>query len=319
MSDQRPITGVILAAGAGVRLRPLSNQKPKPLLPVCNKSIIQHQIEFMKDVGITRFFIVVGHLGRHIMESFGNGAGLGVQIHYVIQDKPLGIAHAVYQLEGELDGPFMLALGDIFFVPRQLETMIRIFRDQAASGVLAVQEEERPGFINRNFTVELAETGQVTRVIEKPRFAKTKLKGCGIYLFDQHVFDAIRRTPRTAMRDEYEITTSIQILVDDGMPVYPASVISWDMNMTVPCDLLGCNLKYMRFCGMDKLIGERVTLPQGTRIENSVIGDDVVFEHPISVKNSLITPHTRVKFSRDLESVIISGDEIIQCADNLDG
>lgn len=319
MSDQRPINGVILAAGEGVRLRPLSQQRPKPLFSVCNKSIIQHQIEYMKEVGITRFFIVVGHLGRHIMESFGDGTGLGVKIHYVIQDKPLGIAHAVYQLEDELAGPFMLALGDIFFVPRQLDRMIKIFREKGASGVLAVQEETRPGFINRNFTVELTDEGQVNRVIEKPRFAKTNLKGCGIYLFDQHVFDAIRRTPRTAMRDEYEITTSIQILIDDGMPVFPASVIEWDMNMTEPSDLLACNLKFMQFCGLEKIIGSNVTLPSGMRIDKSVIGHNVVFEYPIAVKNSLITPDTRVTYSRDLESVIISGDTIIQCADNFDG
>ena len=107
------IYGVILAAGSGSRLRPLSLHKPKPLLPICNKAIIQHQIEYMRDIGIRDFRIVVGHLGRHIMESFGSGEALGVNIRYVIQEQALGIAHAVYQLEDELDGPFLLFLGDI--------------------------------------------------------------------------------------------------------------------------------------------------------------------------------------------------------------
>ena len=145
------VYGVILAAGTGTRLQPLSFQLPKPLLPICNVTILEHQIQYMKAIGIRNFRIVVGHLGRHIMETFGDGSAFDVQIRYVIQEQTLGIAHAVYQLEDELDGPFLLFLGDIFLVPRHLNRMLEIYRERKAAGVLAVMREDRPEYIRRNF------------------------------------------------------------------------------------------------------------------------------------------------------------------------
>jgi len=316
MAIRDTICGVILDAGAGLRLRPLSFQQPKPMLPICNKSIIHHQIEFMKAAGISRFFIVVGHMGRHIMDEFGDGSQAGVRIHYVIQEKPLGIAHAVYQLEEEVNGPFLLTLGDIFFVPKDLGSMIRVFHEKEATAVLAVMQEMRPELVKRNFTVDLDASGFVTKVIEKPRYVKTNLKGCGIYLFDQPIFDAIRRTPRTAMRDEYEITTSIQILIDDGLAVYPSESVEWDMNVTVPCDLLECNLNFLKYRNQDVVIGDNVQYPDGMEFRNTVVGADVVFRHPIKITNSLVTGGAFVESKRALDRVIITpGNLIIQCTD----
>ncbi len=305
--------GVILAAGEGSRLRPLSFDQPKPLLPICNKPIIQHQLEYMKSIGIRRCVIVVGHLGRHIMEYFGDGARFGVSIRYVIQEKPLGIAHAVYQLEDDIDRPFLLFLGDIFLVPKNLDQMLQIFMDRRAAAVLAVKREPNPEFVRRNFAVSLDDTGRVTRVVEKPRYVKDNLKGCGIYLFDLPIFDAIRRTPRTAMRDEYEITTSIQMLIEDGAPVYPAETVEWDMNVTVPCDLLECNLKLLKHLGLDSAVGERVSIAEGVGITQSVIGDGVVIRRPIRISRSLVTQGCVVDSSRDLDGVIIAGGNSIQC------
>jgi glucose-1-phosphate thymidylyltransferase len=311
--NNQEIYGVILAAGEGARLRPLSFHQPKPMLPICNKPIIQHQIEFMKTIGIRSFRIVVGHLGRHIMETFGDGSEQGVQIRYVIQQKPLGIAHAVYQLEDELDGPFLLFLGDIFLVPKNLNTMLDIFSNRGASAVLAVTEENRPEYVKRNFAVSVSEDGIIQKVVEKPRYVQDKLKGCGIYLFDLPVFDAIRRTPRTAMRDEYEITTAIQILIDDGLPVYPANVVEWDMNVTLPCDLLGCNLRLLDYTDQEKLVGSNVTKPDNVQITRSVIGDNVCINHPISISNSLIMKETVIDSKHDLDGVIAFEQSILQC------
>ncbi len=308
------IHGVILAAGEGARLRPLSFQQPKPLLPICNKSIIQHQIESMKAIGISEFLIVVGHLGRHIMDEFGNGAAMNIRIRYIIQEKLLGIAHAVYQLEEEVDGPILLFLGDIFFVPRHLDQMLKLFEQHHASGVLAVKQELHPEYVRRNFAVTLHPDGRIIRVVEKPRYVKDNLKGCGIYLFDLPIFDAIRRTPRTAMRDEYEITTAIQILIDDGYPVFPAEVVDWDMNVTVPCDLLDCNLKMLQHDGLSQLIDPTAALVPGTRVDHSVIGANVAVKHPIRITHSLIMPGTVVDSNRDLDHVILSAESMIQCA-----
>ena len=73
-------------------------------------------------------------------------------------------------------------------------------------------------------------------MIEKPRYVNSQLKGCGLYVFDPHIFDAIRRTPRTAMRDEYEITDSIQILINDGYVTHHHPIAERDLNLTKPAD-----------------------------------------------------------------------------------
>ena len=310
---EKEIYGVILAAGAGSRIRPLSFDMPKPLLPVCNKSVIGHQIEYMKAIGIKRIRIVVGHLGRHIMEMFGNGADLGVEIRYVIQEKALGIAHAVYQLEDEVDGPMLLFLGDIFFVPRNLELMIKTFRENSAAAVLAVKNESRKDMVRRNFAVTLNDRNRVLKVVEKPRYVTNNLKGCGIYLFDLPVFDAIRRTPRTAMRDEYEITTSIQILIDDGYPVFPAETVDWDMNVTIPEDLLKCNLKMLKNRNLTSQIDKTASIPEGCQVINSVIAPGVTVEHPVSIKNSLIMAGSKITSKRDINWQIVTPGNVIQC------
>ena len=100
--------------------------------------------------------------------------------------------------------------------------------------VLAVMEETDVDAVKKNFSVIMREDGDVKRVIEKPRHPPNMLKGCGLYLFDLPIFDAIRRTPRTAMRDEYEITDSIQILINDGYVTHHHPIAERDLNLTKP-------------------------------------------------------------------------------------
>jgi dTDP-glucose pyrophosphorylase len=307
------LLGVILAAGKGSRLRPLNLYLPKPLLPVCNKPIIQYQLEDMRDIGVREVIIVVGHLKDDIISYFGDGSSLGLKIRYVEQKETLGIAHAVAQLENEVDSPFILFLGDIFLVPKNLQTMERMFWERRAGAVLAVKREDNPEYVRRNFAVILHASGTVTRVIEKPRYVTTNRKGCGVYIFDLAIFDAIRRTPRTAQRDEYEITNSIQILIDDGYPVYPAEVIEWDMNITFACDLLECNRSQLRRLGAPYLVGRDTTIHPQATIDGSVLGDGVTVDKPITVRDSLVLSGVHVTADHDLERVLLTPDVSVDC------
>ncbi|MBC7258338.1 MAG: NTP transferase domain-containing protein [Chloroflexi bacterium] len=298
--------GVILAAGQGSRIEPLSIYRPKPLLPVCNKPILQYQLEDMRRIGIREVILVVGHLKEGIVSRFGDGAWLGMHITYVEQKEKLGIAHAVGQLEPYVNDPFLLFLGDIFMAAPRLHEMVEMFWERRAGAVLAVKREADPARISRNFAVVVHPSGIVTRVIEKPRCPPSNLKGCGIYAFDLSIFDAIRRTPRTAQRDEYELTNSIQILIDDGYPVYPAEVVDMDVNVTVAKDLLECNLAELQRLGVNAVIGEGVTLAPGARVQNSVLGDGVVVKHPILVQDSLILSGTVVDAPHDLVRQLVT-------------
>lgn len=308
MIDTKKYSGVILAAGGGSRIKPLSLSYPKPMLPICNKPIIQYQIESMIDLGIKEIFIVCGQLKEAFHKYFNGGEKLGISIRYIEQEKPLGIAHALAKVEQYVKNPFLLFLGDILFITKDLRKVLDLFENRQAGGVLTVKQEANQEYIKRNFAVLLHESGMVKRVVEKPRYISNNLKGCGIYFFDLPIFDAVRRTPRTAMRDEYEITSSIQILIDDGYPVYPAEVIEWDMNITVVDDLILSNLKMLDFLNKEKEIGKDVHLHDGAEVIHSVICDNVTIEHPIRIQDSVIMPETRVSSQKDIIKSLVMND-----------
>jgi dTDP-glucose pyrophosphorylase len=305
--------GAILAAGRGTRMAPFTDHYPKPILPICNKPLIEYQIELMRSVGIRDILVLVGHKGFEITKVLGEGRHLGVSLRYVEQTDMLGIAHAVGRLEPYTRKPFLLFLGDIFFVPGDLTRLFGLFREQGGGAVLATKDEADPEAIRRNFSVVLSDDGYVRRVIEKPRYTTNRLKGVGIYLFDLSIFDAIRRTPRTAMRDEYEITEAIQVMIDDGQPVRAAEVVLEDVNLTNPTDVLAINLRVARGRPQTELIGEECRLHPGVRIENSVIGSRVTIAHPILVRNSIILADTAVETDQPIENAVVTPGGLIPC------
>jgi len=206
----------------------------------------------------------------------------------------------------------MLFLGDIFFITESLQPMIDEFETHSASAVLATKTELNIDAIKRNFSVLMDDRGFVRRVIEKPRHPVNNLKGCGLYLFDLHIFDAVRRTPRTASRDEYEITDSIQILIDDGFKVKSKNIIRDDLNLTYPEDLLHINLTELKRTNTAKLIGKNVQIA-ADHVDNSVIGDNVTCLNDIKIKNSVVFANSIITGSADIENAIITPDKLIYC------
>jgi len=310
-----PYVGVILSAGKGSRIDPFSAHWPKPLLPIGDRPILAHQVRLLRELGITKIYFVVGHLMNHIITTFGDGERYGVDIEYVEQQETLGIAHAVGTLENKIDQPFMLFLGDIFYVPKDLGAMLRRFDRGDASGVLAVKRAADLDEVRKNFTVELADDERVTRVVEKPRKPANDRKGCGIYVFGPEIFDAIRVTPRTAQRDEYELTNSVQILIDRGHPIVALEVIEWDSNITFPRDLLECNLQWLRHCGVDRLVAPTARMHPEAVVERSVVGDRVTVTHPIRLRDSVLLPGTTVDGKEDLRRAILAPGIRIHCPD----
>ena len=284
---------------------------PKPLMPVCNKPIMQYQIEEMKNLGIKRIIIVIGHLKNKIRDYFKDGKNLGVEISYVEQRQALGIAHAVGQLENYIQSPFLLWLGDIFFIPRNIKLMLKIFKEKQACSVLAVKKEKDYRLLKKNFAVVLHENGMARRVVEKPRYLHSNLKGCGIYLFDLNIFDAIRRTPRTAMRDEYEITNSIQMLIEDDFPVYPAEVIEWDMNITSARDLLSCNHLQLKWMSKKRIVGANCKIHPQADICGSVVGNKVKIKYPVRIENSVLLDNVAWNSKADIISSLVTTTSVI--------
>ncbi len=309
--------GAILAAGRGSRMAPFSESHPKPLLPICNRPLIEYQISIMRSLGITDIAVLVGHKGFEISKVLGDGSALGVRIRYVEQTQPLGIAHGVGRLEPVIDRPFLLFLGDIFFLPGDIGEMLRIFEEQGGGAVLATKEEHDKDAIRKNYALRVNEEGYVTRVIEKPRHVTNTLKGVGLYLFDLSVFDAIRRTPRTAARDEYEITESIQVLIQDGAPVRPSNSIVDDINLTTSSDLLFCNLMQARRENGGSVIAADFEAPEGAEVLDSVIGPNVRLAKPIRISQSVVLEGTVIDSATGFHRFVLAQQFRVDCSHGL--
>jgi NDP-sugar pyrophosphorylase family protein len=289
---------------------PFTTRWPKPILPVMGKPLLQHQIEMMKSVGIEQVFIVIGHLGYEIVRALSK-VDLGVKIEYIEQTEALGIAHAVGRLESKIQKPFLLSLGDIFFISSTLSSVFQLYGQNGTRAVLVSKREDRPEQIRRNFAIVTGADSVVQRVIEKPGYVQTKYMGCGIYLFGLEIFDAVRRTPRTAMRDEYEITESIQIMINDGHRVMHADIVEDDLNVTVPEDLLLKNLEELKRLGLPNFsVNPSIDL---TGISACVIGKNAVIQQPVQLQNCVIFEEAIVPSGTKLTNAIITPDGLIQC------
>lgn len=316
MDRGKNFAGVILAGGRGTRMFPISDRYPKPLLPVGNRPLIEYQLELMRELGIEDVYILIGHKGFEIPLVLGDGSRFGLRIRYVEQTQVLGIAHAVGQLEAHIDRPFMLFLGDIYFVPKNLAQMLAMFEEQGGGAVLAVKDEPDPAAIRKNYAVIQDARGHVTKVIEKPRASPNRLKGVGLYLFDLTVFDAIRRTPRTAMRDEYEITDTIQVMIDFGLTVRTANAVLDDINLTTPIDLLHCNLIEARKHPGEVLVGDGARVHPEARLERCIIGSNSTITHPIRLRDVVVFNDTVVEAQTDFERFILMPDAVLDCGYN---
>jgi dTDP-glucose pyrophosphorylase len=311
---------VLLAAGKGSRMAAFSDHIPKPMLPVGNRPLLTHQIELLREIGITDIIVLIGYKGFEIARVLGDGSQFGVRLTYVEQTQMLGIAHAVGQLESAIDKPFMMFLGDIFFVAKDLEEMFAQFERQRGGAVLATKIEVDPLAIRRNYWVQMDDDGRFTRVVEKPRHVSNPLKGVGLYLFDLTIFDAIRRTPRTAMRDEYEITEAIQVLINDGEYVSTVNAVHDDINLTFPADVLNVNLQYAREHSTDgNLVADSASVHPDARLTNTVVGPGAVIDSPVVMQNCVVFEGATVAPRERYDNVIISTGKVVACQEQAEG
>lgn len=307
------LEGVILAAGRGTRMMPFSERYPKPLLPILNKPLIQSHIEYLRDFGVRKIFVVIGHLGHEIALELRRGEELGVQIEYVEQRDSMGIAHALMQLEKRVHGPFILLLGDIYFDADRSINPFSLMEDRGADGLLAVMREPNPKAIQRNFAVQMDEEQVVIRVVEKPRFPRSEWKGCGIYAFNPTIFDAIRRTPRTANRNEYELTDSIQAFIDDGAKVIACPLVTFDINLTYPYDLLIANLRALRSAQKENFVAPDARLHSGVTLSNCIVGARTAVTSAVRLYRSLMLPDAILPAADHIDRAVITADRVVDC------
>jgi NDP-sugar pyrophosphorylase family protein len=304
--------GAILAAGRGSRMGPLGELYPKPLLPVANQPLIAHHIQTLRDLGIEDVYVVVGANADQIMQALGTGDKYGVRVTYVDQGAPLGSAHAVARLASYIDSPFVLLLGDYYFYAPRLQQMLENATSKQATYMAAKRDSDSRA-LREACVLQVNDEWRVSTIVEKPKVPRSDIKGCGIYICRPEFLDAVHRTPRTALRDEYELTVSLEIYVRMGGPLYAAPVIEWDRNFTRPEDVLECNLAWLRHEKNNQLVGGNTQIAVGTQLQQSVIGDDVTISQPCSLRNVVVFQGVRLEGGRQIERALVTPSRLIDC------
>lgn len=233
---------VILAAGEGQRLRPLTYTRPKHMIPVGGKPILEHVINALKASGIEDILIVVNYMADVIKEYFGDGSKYGVKIKYVYQEKISGTAGAIFSAREYINEPFLAINGDTLFSPDAIKLVIDKFCEESSDAVLAAVRISDP----REFGVLKVKDGELIDIVEKPSKEVTgSLVNAGIYVFPTDIFSYIERT-KLSERGELEITESIRLLLSENrrVSVVEISGESW-LDIGRPWDLLEANARIL--------------------------------------------------------------------------
>lgn len=232
---------VLLAAGAGERLLPLTETRPKHLIKVAGKPILQYCLEAVKHAGINEAVIVTHYMSESIRDYFGDGSKIGLKISYVEQPKILGTGNAAGVAEPFLDGDFVLIYGDLLFGRDAVKDVLAKFKSDKTAAVMGVVPVDRP----ENYGIlEKAADGKVKGIIEKPAPGKapSNLANAGVYVFSKDVFEKIRQT-KASVRGEWELTDAITMLAEEGKTVLAAELDKGDwFDVGRPWDLLDANL-----------------------------------------------------------------------------
>ncbi len=303
---------VILAAGKATRLRPVTLTMPKALVPVANKTLIGYAFDVLKRAGLRDIGIVVNDLDSAIPQTLGNGASLGINLEYIVQEEQLGLAHAVSLCKDFIgDDPFCLFLGDNIFQDK-MEQMFADFLESGAESTVALGEVSDP----TRYGIAELENGRIVRVVEKPKEPKSNLAIAGVYLFRPSIFDAISRI-KPSWRNELEITDAIQTLINDGQTVKSYILQGWWIDAGKPDAIVLANqlvleeLPYtpaledkVRIIGNSE-VSHRVLIGENSQIIDSVVRGPVIIGDNTVVRNSYIGPYTSVG-----DNVLIEGSEI---------
>ena len=319
--------GLILSGGKGTRLRPLTYTQAKQLVPVANKPVLFSGIEALMEAGISEIGIIVGDTKDEIKHATGDGSRWGLNVTYIEQVAPLGLAHAVKISEEFLDGePFVMYLGDNI-LKSGIRSLVEEFQKKKPNSLILLTEVPNP----QMFGVAELEGGRVVRLVEKPKEPASNLALVGVYMFDSHIFEAVRAI-QPSWRNELEITDAIQYLVEHGYEVHPHLVTGWWKDTGKIEDILDANRLILETISgknrgnMDDTsrINGEVVLEEGVVVKNSIIRGPAIIGKNSEISDSYIGPFTSIQndcriIHTEIEnSIVLEKSEIVEVGSRID-
>ncbi len=287
---------VILSAGVGKRMRPLSNTRPKVLLPIGGKPFLDYVISSLEGADIEDITLVVGYRKEDIKERYGDGGDFGVDISYVEQTEQKGTAHAISFTDSEEE--FAVVNGDIYCEPSSLLDTINRHQEKNAADTIGVHKVKDAS----SYGVIRVEDGEVKDLIEKPDEPSNQLINAGLYVFGPEIYEAIKDT-HLSERGEKEITTSLELLIEEDKVVCANELDSWT-HVGKPWDLLAAN-KYALKNQVSKVNGkiesgahldDNVTVEEGALVRSGayIEGPTYIGKNSDIGPNCYIRPYTSV-------------------------
>ena len=293
---------VILAAGEGKRLRPITSSRPKPMIPIAGKPLLEHTILALKNVGIEHVLLIVGYKEDLVRDYFRDGQDkFDIKIEYIIQDEYLGTAHATGYAKDFINDnePFLMMYGDILVDPIVFEELTNTFKENKAEGLISLFKVENP----QNYgIISLNSEGYVEKIVEKPSPDQNvgNLANAGIFIFDPLIFKAIEKTEKS-VTNEFELTDSMEILVEQ----LNGKIIGYDIkdrfwsDVGLPWQLLEAN-EFLLNLFDSKILGtieKNVYLSGNVYIgKNTIIKSGTTIQGPCFIgENNLIGPNAFVR------------------------
>ena len=316
--------GIILHGGHGTRLRPLTHTGPKQLLPIANKPMSQYCIESISEAGITDIAIIIGGLGSDkVKEYYGNGKNFGVNLTYIEQDYPRGIAHAVNLCKDFVgDEKFVVFLGDNI-IQKSISESAGNFERSDSDALISLCEVDNPS----RFGIADVKDEKIVKIMEKPKNPPTNLAVTGLYFLTPKIFDVIDRL-KPSSRNELEITDALQMLLEENHNISYNVITDYWKDTGTPEDILNANMQVLKkmkpyFYGKKEdgvsvqnslMLGEGSLIKTGSRINGPVIiGKNCIIEPNTTIgPNTSIGDHS-VLSGCEVENSIIMSECKIEC------
>jgi len=279
--------GIILHGGHGTRLRPLTHTGPKQLLPIANKPMSQYCLESLREAGINDIAIVIGGIGSNkVEEYYGDGKKFNVNITYIEQDSPRGIAHAVGICKKFIENDkFVVFLGDNI-IQKGISEYIQKFEQSDAQASILLCEVQNPS----QFGIAEIENGNLKKITEKPKNPPTNLAVTGIYFLTPSIFDIIEKL-KPSWRNELEIADALQMIIDKKQKIIYEIITDFWKDTGTPEDILLANKTILQ--NLKPLIDgivENPNLISGNLIlgKDSIIKDGAIINGPVIIGNNCV-------------------------------